>query len=163
MQGNINNNYNLILMNYIKNKKIDIDTAITYKRIISSFSSYNSYEEIENIENDFYNKFGCSNESEKINLEIYYLKKKLIEIYESEDNYSKDKSKLLEIIIILNDIENSLKYNFSSEELENIKDIIIQYEAEYDIKIMFLTEAYDYIEKKLNVCGEDYDNKRIKR
>ena len=60
--------YNSLIIEQYKNNKITMEEALKYKKIVLLLSKYDYYEDIKLVEEEYYSKYGCTSETDKIKL-----------------------------------------------------------------------------------------------
>ena len=135
-----------LLSELLKKSKITINEAINLNKIYKTLLLYKSINELKVVETQYYEKFGCKSEIEKVTLELKYLKSKLLKMYTSNNL---KKSNIFNDIIILGSIEKDLEKIKNDEELNVIKYKILSIELENNIPIKFLLEANEYFKRKI--------------
>lgn len=140
------NNIAQLLSELLKKSKITINEAINLNKICKTLLLYKSINELKVVETQYYEKFGCKNEIEKVTLELKYLKSKLLKMFTSNNL---KKTNIFNDIIILGSMEKNLEEIKSDEELNVIKYKILSIELENNIPIKFLLEANEYFKSKI--------------
>ena len=99
------------------------------------------------IEEDYFKKYNCKNEKEKIVLECNYVKNKLINQSEHYNN-NKEYNNYLRIIDII--LSNAKDIDVSNEEqIKHLKQYLVLIELDLDINISLFSEVNNILDMKL--------------
>ena len=133
----------------------DLDQILRLKKLINKYSDKNTIK----IENDFFKKYGCNDEFDKIVLECNYVRKKLIDKkdeYENVSNFEED----LEIIDFIKDNIDKISRD-DKDRIKKVKQVLVLIELDLDIGINFVSEIKDIYDVKLYKLDEN-SNKKVK-
>ncbi len=139
-----------ILLNALREQQIDFDEALRLNKILKSIMQYNTLDDMFQYEDIYYTKFRCKNELDKINLEIGYLKAKLLGKYNARKDKQGSEFDVDETLLSLEKIEKMLLVHTDDDNfLSLIKEKIILLELKLNIEIKFLGAAHEYFKNKI--------------
>ena len=155
------NDFNEILLNEIKNDKINKTDAIKYKKIYDYILKFDTVKDMIEVEDAYYIKYDCLTEYQRIILEVQYLKIKLIHLFKESKDLSRRKNEIASAIIMLDKAQKSINENLSEDEFRDNKNFLIMLEAEFDIEIKFIYNAYELLKRAVYLKEDEKDEDRV--
>lgn len=138
---------NQIILELLKNNNIDFSEAVRLQKIFNILKKYESIEIVKLHEQQYYKRFNCISDREKIVLELKYLKTKLLKMNSRNKNMD---IHIVDSLLIIQKLEEQLQNPPLDEStLQIIKETIILLELDFNIEIKFLIEAHEYLKNKI--------------
>ena len=154
-----------LLEKLYKNEEIDADELfllLSLRNIINHKKSENPdidlKEKFKKMEDNYFKKYNCLNDDEKIEYELTYIINKIAlekKQFEKNNKYEFNKK----MIYILLQYDFSL---FSKEQISRVKKCILIIELEMGIPISFYSEVIDLYNEKMDLINKNEKEKRLK-
>lgn len=138
-----------ILLNLIKEQQINSDEALRLNKILKIIIHYDSVDDMIKYEDNYYKRFNCQTEIDKIRLEIGYLKTKLLNDYSDQSDPLIVYPKIVDVWLALEKMEILLSSHITDDLITILKREIISLELKLNIEIKFLYEAHEYFKDKI--------------
>lgn len=145
----MSDNINSLLLELVKKSIISSQDAVLLKKIHRTIERYDTYNSLENAEDEYYSSFSCYTKLDRIMLETKYLESKLHKIYNDSLANGEQRTKITFAILKLKDLTETVKTCRDDHSLDDFIKQIIMLEAEFDIELKFLSEAYNYLQSKI--------------